>query len=281
MADFDQAERIEISATTIMKIVKHCRAKPHTETMGVVMGTCLDNTCYIGNSFPSYKPQAASKKGKSKAKKTIVSKAANYFTKINYDNILCGVYVNVPDGKLFSTQFFNDLLDKNLSLADDAKICIVYENSAANLGLNPFMAYKINSKFVRAVKNKKLKEVVQSREIFDELPLRLFRSSPDQAFLAEYVCPGLPDYTGIADEEVSIASLCNSYLKTLEDDLVSYAETAKTHEYSLRKISKGSKSGKLRDKTDNEKLVFVKTVEDLNKKIEDVIGTNLAILNDQ
>jgi hypothetical protein len=279
MADFDQAESVDISSTTIMKIVKHCRSKGSDETIGVIMGTCIESVCYVGNSFPYYRVESSSRAGKSKTKKTVVDKAAEFFTKSNYDNILCGVYVNVPEGQLFSSEFFKTLLDSHKNLINDAKIVIVYENSSANVGLNPFKVYKLSPKFVHSVKAKKVKEIVQHRQIFDELPLKLFRSSPDQAFLAEYVCPDLPNYDGIADEDISISSLCNSYLKTLEDQFSSFADETKNYEYENRKIIRGTKSGKVKDIPDSDKLEFIKNVDALSQKISDAIGINLEKLS--
>ena len=244
------------------------------------MGTWIDDTLYVGNCFPSYK--SASSSSKSKGKKTVIGKATEYFTSINYDNILCGIYINVPEGKLFSSSFMHDLFNtSNTDFLDQVKIWITYERSLADLGLNPFKALRLSPKFIQSIKGKKVKEIIKHQEIFEELPMRLFRSSPDQAFLAEYVCPELSDYSGIADDEISIASLCTSFMKTLDTHLENYAEKSKSHEYSLRKIYKTSKNSKKKDVPDIDKLKFIKSVDDLTSKINDVIGINMDMLGDQ
>lgn len=257
-----------------MRIAKHCQENKENEIIGVIMGTTIDKTCYIGNSFPHYSRKIVSK-SKKKAK-TVVGKATEYFSGINYDNILCGVYINILAGKLYTSEFVKELFDTAKSdLINDAKICIGYDQQQADLGLNPFIAFRLNKKFVKSVKSKKNKEILSNRTIFDLLPLKLFRSSPDQVFLAEYICPSLSKYSELGDSVLSVSNLCCSFMKTVNEQFEIQTEKVKKHEYNMRKIQKTSKtSNMIKDIPDIEKLEFLNTVDELTDKIDKIVGTH-------
>jgi proteasome lid subunit RPN8/RPN11 len=207
----EEVTMVEIPTTTLMKIVKHCREKGNDEGMGVLMGTVDYGTCFVGNSFPHHSKKSIVRHAPSaaKAKTTVIDKAVEYFENTNYDNTVVGVYINVPSGKFFSTDFIHEILSaSNQDMLNDSKICIAYERTLAELGMNPFTAFKFTDSFVENIKNKKVDDLLKEKISIDELKIKIFRSSYDQAFLAEYVCPNLSEYSGKIYDDLSIADIC-------------------------------------------------------------------------
>lgn len=49
MAGLEDVKLVEVSMTTLMKISKHCRESENNETMGVIMGSIGNESCFIGN----------------------------------------------------------------------------------------------------------------------------------------------------------------------------------------------------------------------------------------
>jgi hypothetical protein len=210
MADFEDVKIVEVPVTTLMKIVKHCRENGNDEALGVIMGTNVEGTCFIGNCFPHHSKKSIIRKSTdAHTKKTIVDKAVEHFEKMNYDNNVCGIYVNVPSGKLFSTDFMLEILKSNTyDMLNDAKIIIAYERALAELGMNPFTAFKFSPSFIENVKSKKFDKIFEDKIEVEKLDMKIFRSSFDQAFLAEYVCPEMTAYTNNITEDVSMSEIC-------------------------------------------------------------------------
>lgn len=210
MDDFGKVEGVEIASTTLMKIVKHCRESGNDEALGVIMGAVTENSCFIGNCFPHHSKRSTVRHQETsvKTKRSIVDKAVEYFEQTNYDNNVCGIYINVPSGSIFSTEFINEILtSSNFDLLNDSKILIAYERSLADLGMNPLTAFKFSQNFIDNVKNDKIDEIMKSKISIEKLDIKIFRSSFDQAFLAEYVCPKVSETSNSANEDFTMTDI--------------------------------------------------------------------------
>lgn len=249
MADFANVKKVEVPMPTLMKIVKHCRDSGMNETMGVIMGTVTDETCFVGNSFPHHSEKSIvrfGQAGNNKQKKSIVDKAVDHFASVNYDNNICGIYVSVPSGKLYTSDFmFNVLTESTHNLIADAQICIVYEKSLAELGMNPFTAFKFDKEFVATLKDKKVDQLIKKKIKLDQLDMKIYRSGYDQAFLAEYICPSLSTYTSQLNEEVNMDKICCTFLDQLENEVDDHSEYIKNAEYEVKKHQSAEDSIKL------------------------------------
>lgn len=122
MADTEDVESVEISMTTLMKIVKHCRQSGNKEATGVIMGSVTDGVCFVGNCFPNI-TKGSDKKAKTKLLRDPVDDATKYFGLTNYDSNICGLYINIPNGKFYSSDFMHQIItEKDKNLANNAKI---------------------------------------------------------------------------------------------------------------------------------------------------------------
>jgi proteasome lid subunit RPN8/RPN11 len=249
MADFQTVTTVEVPMTTLMKIVKHCQDSGMTETMGVIMGTVTDNTCFVGNCFPHHSEKSIMRFGQSgntKTKRTIVDKAVEHFAKTNYDNNVCGVYVSVPNGKLYSSEFIYEVLTESThKMLADSQICIVYEKSLAELGMNPFTAFKFNEEFIKALEDKKSEALTKNKIKLDKLDMKIYRSGYDQAFLAEYVCPTLSNISSQTNEDVSMEKICCSFLNQLESEVDDHTNFIKSSDFEVisKSLNKDDHSG--------------------------------------
>lgn len=211
MADIDQINTVEIPVTTLMKIVKHCRESGDNENMGVLMGTTTGETCFVGNCFPHHSKKSIVRQttANAKVKKSIIDKAVDYLGSNNYDNNVFGLYINIPNGKFYSSAFIHEVMtaaDNNLM--NDAKICIGYERSLADMGMNPFTAFKLDQEFIDNIKGKKYDQILKDKIKVNKLEVKIFRSSYDQAFLSEYVLPNVSKYSYTVNEDISMNDIC-------------------------------------------------------------------------
>lgn len=287
MADSEDIKLIEIPCTTLMKIVKNCREKGNDEHVGVIMGTITDQTCFVGNCFPHHSKKSIVRHAPSaaKAKKTIVEKAIEHYEGINYDNTVVGIYINVPVGKFYASNFIHEILTSSShDMLNDAKICISYERTLAELGMNPFRAFKFSRKFIENIQGKKVDEIMKDKIDIEELEIKIFRSSYDQAFLAEYVCPKLSEFSGMIQDDVSMSDICCNFLTLLESEIDNHIYLTKNNEHEVKKLSKAAKKGKSDEAVDINKVEFIQslqTIEELNSRIKDVVSINLSNIEDE
>ena len=285
MADIEEVKLVEVPVTTLMKIVKHCRENGNDETMGIIMGTVSAGTCFVGNWFPHHSKRSTVRPSASdtKVKKSIVDKAVEYFESTNYDNNVCGIYINIPSGKFYSSSFINTILtSSDHDLLTDAKICIAYERSLAELGMNPFTAFKLNKELIASAKGKKVDQLMKNKIAIDELDMKVFRSSYDQAFLAEYVCPKVPEYASMISEDISLTEICCNFLKLLETEVDNHIYMVKSNEHELKKQARANKKGKGEESADINRVDFlqsIQTMEQLNQRIMDAVDINLSQLD--
>lgn len=57
--------------------------------------------------------------------RSLLNKAVENFASTNYDNNMCGVYINIPNGKFYSSDFMHNIMTEVSSeLINDSQICI-------------------------------------------------------------------------------------------------------------------------------------------------------------
>jgi hypothetical protein len=191
----------------------------------------------------------------------------------------------VPSGKFYSTNFIHEILTSSShDMLNDAKICIAYERTLAELGMNPFKAFKFTPKFIENINGKKIDELMKDKIDIEELEIKIFRSSYDQAFLAEYVCPNLSEFSGMIQEDVSMSDICCNFLTLLESEIDNHIYLTKNNEHEVKKLIKAVKKGKSEENVEINRVEFIQslqTIEELNSKIIDVVSTNLSNIEDK
>ena len=85
-------------------------------------------------------------------------------------------------------------------------VCIVYDSSKANYGLNPIHAYRLSEKAIKTfvqshgeikpiiLQTRLADEKLTVEEMFDEIPIKILRSHMQQAYLFDYIQPSMPAF---------------------------------------------------------------------------------------
>ena len=193
--------------------------------------------------------------------------------------MICGIYINIIQGKI-------------LNYLNHDQIYIGYEKELADMGMNPITAFRFKKEFAKIMSRSKVGGDVESAlnqkeyedkyistdDLIEYLPVKIWRSSYDQAFLAEYVCPNISEATATAYEDMPISEICRNTIKILDGEIDDHVSTLRHHEFDIRKGLKGYKTAKIEDSSVYNHLDFVQnmqTIEDLNKRLLEVVNINL------
>jgi hypothetical protein len=85
-------------------------------------------------------------------------------------------------------------------------VFIIYDRSKSNYGLNPLNAYRLSEKAVQAFSHEHgvmktellqqniIKQKLFIAELFEEIPVKIYRSHMQQAYLFDYIQPEMPAF---------------------------------------------------------------------------------------
>ena len=115
------------------------------------------------------------------------------------DTTAIGYYTTSPMGLPFNFDMFTKLFQHYKDFKNS--ICIIYDVTKAKIGMNPIKAYRLSQKIILAMEYRPF-EVVPTiteekisnfgltySEMFEEIPIKIYRSHLVQAYLLDHISP--------------------------------------------------------------------------------------------
>lgn len=115
-----------------------------------------------------------------------------------------GIYINSRIGLGFSREVLVQLIESQRKFKN--AVFLVYDTSKANFGLNPLKAYRLSLRALdafsqdhgniqMAITQRRLIEMgLTIQELYEEIPVRIYRSHMQQAYLFDYIRPEMPAF---------------------------------------------------------------------------------------
>lgn len=115
-----------------------------------------------------------------------------------------GFYINSRMGQCFTLDVLKSVIDTTKKFKN--AVFIVYDKSKSNYGLNPLTAYRLSEKAAQTFSHEHgamqtellqaniIKQKLDLAELFEEIPLKIYRSHMQQAYLFDYIQPEMPAF---------------------------------------------------------------------------------------
>jgi hypothetical protein len=115
-----------------------------------------------------------------------------------------GFYINSRMGQCFTVEVLKSVLDTTKKFKN--AVFIVYDKSKSNYGLNPLTAYRLSEKGTQTLtaehgvmqlellQSSIIKQKLDLSELFEEVPIKVYRSHMQQAYLFDYIQPEMPAF---------------------------------------------------------------------------------------
>ena len=115
-----------------------------------------------------------------------------------------GFYINSRMGQCFTVDVLKSVIETTKKFKN--AVFIVYDQSKSNYGLNPLAAYRLSEKAVQTFSHEHgvmqtellqaniIKQKLDLAELFEEIPLKIYRSHMQQAYLFDYIQPEMPAF---------------------------------------------------------------------------------------
>lgn len=137
------------------------------------------------------------------------------------DTTKVGFYLSAHMGLTFNIETLNNLYKCYKQFKNS--VFLVYDISKANFGMNPLHAYRLSEKAIEnldkhgstatdkinLVQDKIRSSHLTIRELFEEVPVRIYRSHLLQAFLFDHIQPHMPAFNSNLFKLATPQYLCN------------------------------------------------------------------------
>ena len=187
-----------IDATALLNMIKHCRdadwkAGAHGRLMGVLKE---DNTLMITQTMPEINKVQMQE---------LMQVIENESQKL-VDTTKVGFYQSIHMGLTFNIETLNSLYQCYRQFKNS--VLIIYDVSKSNYGLNPIHCFRLSEKAIDSLdknvnqpadKINLLQEKLRSQnltiaELFEEVPVRIYRSHLVQAYLFDHIQSHMPAF---------------------------------------------------------------------------------------
>ena len=132
-----------------------------------------------------------------------------------------GFYLSAHMGLTFNMETLNNLYQCYKEFKNS--VFLIYDISKANYGMNPFHCYRLSEKAVETLEKNTnplldkmvlLQEKIRTlnlsiHELFEEVPIRVYRSHLLQAFLFDHIQPHMPAFNTNMFKLATPQYLCN------------------------------------------------------------------------
>ena len=191
-----------VETPALLNLVKHCRDSDSmaSATQGFLMGVTkplegeTENSLLVTQTMPK-----ANKAQMAQLLRTL----ENEQSRLNDTNEI-GIYINSRIGLGFSREVLVQLIESQRKFKN--AVFLVYDTSKANFGLNPLKAYRLSLRALdafsqdhgniqMAITQRRLIEMgLTIQELYEEIPVRIYRSHMQQAYLFDYIRPEMPAF---------------------------------------------------------------------------------------
>ena len=215
-----------IDTPALLNLVKHCRdADWKAGASGMLMGVLKDDqTLFITQSMPEV----------SKTQMAELTEAMENESQKLMDTTKVGFYQSVHMGLTFNLETLHNLYQCYRQFKNS--VFFIYDVSKSNFGLNPIHCFRLSEKGIEAIeKNVQvpserinlIQEKIRAQkltisELFEEVPVRIYRSHLVQAFLFDHIQPHMPAFNSNLFKLATPQYLCNHVYQLNEatDELI-------------------------------------------------------------
>lgn len=223
-----QAERVQIDALVVLKIIKHCRTSFPSAVTGQLLGMAFDDTLQVTNSFAFPGGQVAddATMPKSKANQKYMQEMMRSLKEVNVDANAVGWYQSAYLGSFVTKEVIETQMQSQ-QYADQNNVFLVYDVSRSTQGVLSLHAFRLSDSFVKAYRDggnsgriiaeSLAQNHLNPSTIFEELPITIHHSHLLSSFL--HNVPVQPSYD---DLDLSIDPYLEKNVEYMLDSVDDY-----------------------------------------------------------
>lgn len=245
--------RVIIDTPALLNMVKHCRETESANAQGFLMGVLQRQE---GETVDSLMVTQTMPRANIEVMTDLLRTMENESQRLMDTNEV-GFYINSRMGQCFTLDLLKSVLETTKKFKN--AVFIVYDKSKSNYGLNPLTAFRLSEKGTQTftsdhgviqlelLQSSIIKQKLVLAELFEEVPVKVYRSHMQQAYLFDYIQPEMPAFNTNLFKLSTPNYLCQHVFQaTQASEHLVHFETGRQEalQKSLMKLKSSAKSSK-------------------------------------